>query len=108
MIIPTEVRSAVQQAETLREENEMTDISFDAMMAVARQCLEIIRGIDQLMEDDAEVALTAGEPLAAIESVLDAAYGHPELVRLFPPEVRKMANDPEFIELEPFREHLNT
>lgn len=86
----------------------MTDISFDAMMAVARQCLEIIRGIDQLMEDDAEVALTAGEPLAAIESVLDAAYGHPELVRLFPPEVRKIANDPEFIELEPFREYLNT
>ena len=43
----------------------MTDISFDAMMAVARQCLEIIRGIDQLMEDDAEVALTAGEPLGS-------------------------------------------
>lgn len=86
----------------------MTDISFDAVMAVARQCLNIIRGIDQFMEDDAEDALTAGEPLAAIESVLDAACVHPELARLFPPPVRKMANDPEFIELEPFRKYLNT
>lgn len=44
------------------------DISFDAIMAVARQCLDIIRGIDQFSEDDAEDALTAGEPHAAIPS----------------------------------------
>ena len=79
----------------------MTGISFDAMMAVARQCLEIIRGIDQLMEDDAEVALTAGEPLAAIESVLDAAYGHPELVRLFPPKSGKWPTTPSLSSLNP-------
>ncbi|MCX8644143.1 hypothetical protein J3T92_01175 [Bifidobacterium sp. B4081] len=59
-------------------------------------------------EDDAEDALTAGESPAAIESVLDAACGHPKLMRLSPAQVRKMANDHEFIDLEPFREYLNT
>lgn len=63
------------------------DISFDAIMAVALQCLDIIRGIDQFSEDDAEDALTAGEPQAAIESMLDAACNHPELIRLFPAQV---------------------
>lgn len=57
-------------------------------------------------EDDAENALTAGESPAAIESVLDAACGHLKLMRLSP--VRKMANDHECIDLEPFKKYLNT
>ena len=43
-------------------------------------------------EDDAENALTADEPLAAIESVLDTACGHSKLMRLSTAQVRKMAN----------------
>lgn len=86
----------------------MTNISFEGMMAVARQCQEVIRGINQDSEDDMEDAITAGEPLAAIESALDAAYDHPELSRRFPPQVRRMAEDPDNFELEPYREYLNT
>ena len=86
----------------------MTDISFEEMMGQARQCLDAIRGIDEFGEGDTEDAIMAGEPLAAIESALDAAGSHPELKTRFPDQVRRMSEDPEFIELEPFREYLDT
>ncbi|MBW3088147.1 hypothetical protein KIH77_05310 [Bifidobacterium sp. 82T24] len=71
-------------------------MTLKELMALARQCLEIIENHDDDIEEGARDALNAGEPEYAIADALSLAYEFPELFSQFPDEVYELAKNPDY------------
>ena len=81
-------------------------MTLEELTELAKQCLEIVKDKDEDIEDYVSDDLTAGEPEYAIASILDVAYGHPELYAEFPDEVYELAKDPDYRVIHPYLDLL--
>ncbi|RSX53947.1 hypothetical protein D2E25_0253 [Bifidobacterium goeldii] len=71
-------------------------MTLEELTTLAKRCLEVVKNVDEDIEDYVSDDLTAGEPEYAIASMLDVAYSHPELYARFPDEVYELAKDSDY------------
>ncbi|KFF31265.1 hypothetical protein [Bifidobacterium bombi] len=82
-------------------------IGFEKLTALAETSLALVAGVNDIKEGLGRDALDAGEPDIAIADALDAAMLKPELFAQFPPEVKELAKDPDYYEIEVYADQLN-
>lgn len=82
------------------------NITFDDLVHLAEQSLDIVKGLAPDDEDIAKDAIYAGEPDLAIAAALDIAYDYPELYSKFPQGVKDLARDPQYEVIQPYADQL--
>ncbi|WP_133119389.1 hypothetical protein [Bifidobacterium scaligerum] len=83
-------------------------MTMDELISLAEQCLEIVKGLDEITEEDARDMILSGEPDLAIADALDIAYSHPELYAKFPDGVYELAKDPDYMAIHVYLDLLKT
>lgn len=82
------------------------NITFDDLIHLAEQSLDIVKGLAPDDEDIAKDAIYAGEPDLAIAAALDIAYDYPELYSKFPQGVKDLVRDPQYEVIQPYADQL--
>lgn len=81
--------------------------TLEELTELANQSLDVVKGYDPDREESASDDISAGEPVMAIEGMLQIAYAHPELFPRFPQGVRDLSDDEDCFELWPYSDKLH-
>lgn len=78
------------------------DDTYEALLRLAEQCLEVVQGQSPDDEDDIRTCIDVGEPDIAISIALDIAYGNPDLLKRFPKDVIRLTRKADYPAIQVF------